>query len=257
MTRVELKLDGPVARMQFGTENGIHILDAACRRQLADALDQIEQRPDVRIVVFESTGRTFLAGADIRELQALTPISAVAYARSGQRLFQRVAQLRPVTIAAIHAACAGGGCELALACDLRMAAAEARIGLPETSLGLVPGWGGTVRAMRVLGPAVARRFILTAELLPAEECLRLGLFDSVTAADKSPAEVERRVKRLLQSGPLALRDARLLMDWLAGGDIEQELAAEAETFARCYISGEPAVGTAAFLAKRRANWTGD
>jgi enoyl-CoA hydratase/carnithine racemase len=249
-TTVELAVADRVARVTFRGENGIQILSSATRQRLSDVVADLESRRDVRVVVFAAEGRTFIAGADIHELKALAPDSALELARSGQRLMQRIGRLDAVTIAAVHAACAGGGCELSLACDLRLAAAAARIGLPEVSLGVLPGWGGTVRSVRLFGGAAARRMILTGELLAADEALRLRIVDSVTADDGFRAAVDARVQQLLARGPTAQRLVKDLVRRFEGRDIEIELAAEAVAFADCYRSVDAAEGTAAFLEKR-------
>ncbi len=243
-----------VARVTFRSDNGVHIFSAATKQRLGDVLSELEGRDDVRVVVFQAEGRTFIAGADIHELKALTPETALTLARDGQRLMQRIHRLPAVSIAAIHAACAGGGCELALACDLRMAATSAKIGLPEVGLGILPGWGGVVRTVRLLGGAVARRMILTGELLSADEALRIQLVDSVTTDDAFRAAVDARVAALLSRGPTAVRLVKNLVQRFEGSDIETELTAEAVAFADCVRSGEPQEGTGAFLEKRAARY---
>ena len=253
-TTVELVREGAIARVRFRSENGVQLFSAATRQHLAAALDEFEQWPACRVAVFEADGRTFIAGADIKELRALNPETADALAREGQQLMQRISRLRPVTVAAIHAACAGGGCELALACDLRMAAQSARIGLPEVSIGVLPGWGGTVRAVRLFGGAVARRMILSGELFPAEAALHLGLVDSVADDDAFRNAVESRLQMLLTRGPTALQAVKRLIADFEGPQIEEQLRAEAEAFAACYRSSDPVEGMTAFLEKRAPAW---
>ncbi|RMG41091.1 MAG: hypothetical protein D6725_02115, partial [Planctomycetota bacterium] len=192
--------------------------------------------------------------ADIRELKRLDAATAVEDAYHGQGLMNRIAALPATTIAAIHAACAGGGCELALACDLRLAAERARIGLPETSIGMIPGWGGTVRTVRLLGGVVARRLILTGELLPAADALRIGLVDAVFPNDAFRQGVDGWIDRLLTRAPAARKTAKRLIRRLEAEDWDSAFRAEAHAFASCYASGEPAEGMAAFLDKRPAAW---
>ncbi|MCC7419619.1 MAG: enoyl-CoA hydratase/isomerase family protein [Planctomycetaceae bacterium] len=249
-TSIDLAVADRVARVTFRTDNGVHILSAETRERLGEVIGELERMRDLRVVVFQSEGRTFIAGADIHELRALTPETALQVARQGQGLMQRVAALDAVTIVAIHAACAGGGCELSLACDLRLAAASARIGLPETSLGLLPGWGGTVQTVRLFGSALARRLILTGELLTADEALRVGLVDSLTPDEGFRAAVDARVAQILTRGPSAHRMVKHLVRRFEGLDIDAELTAEAVAFADCYRAPEAAEGTTAFLEKR-------
>ncbi|MBS0263184.1 MAG: enoyl-CoA hydratase/isomerase family protein [Planctomycetes bacterium] len=254
-TTIELVREQPeVARVVFRTETGVHILSTALLKEFQRIVEQVHMDKSVRVVVIESAGRTFLAGADLRELQSLTPKRALSYSRQGQQLFQRIAELTAVTISAIHGPCAGGGVELSLACDLRIAATSAKIGLPEVKLGLIPGWGGSVRATLLLGPSVAQRIILSGELLPAAEALRLGLVDAVYPDGEFREAVNSRIAQYLQAGPAAVAAAKGLIREMYGVELIDLLEMEAERFADCYRTGEPASGTAAFLEKRPAAW---
>jgi len=254
-TTVRLDRQDGVTRINLETDTGIHLLSADCRAALKTAIREIECDDDCRVVVLQSEGRTFIAGADISELKAQTRRTARKFAREGQRLAQQLADLPAVTISAIHGPCAGGGCELSLACDFRLAAASARIGLPETSLGLIPGWGGTVRSTLLLGPAVAKRIILSGELLPADEALRIGLVDAVFPDDQFRAGVEARVAQLLSRGPLAIAAAKQFIEALSQSDIDHLLRYEARVFGACYNTDEPEEGLSAFLEKRPAGWS--
>ncbi len=177
----------------------------------------------------------------------LTRKSARRYAREGQRLFQRIAELPAVTIAAIHAVCAGGGLELALACDLRLAGAQAKIGAPEVLLGLIPGWGGTVRTTLLCGPAVASRLILSGELLPAAEAARLGVVDAVFSDGEFRAAVDARIAQYLKAGPAAVASAKRMIADVYSVELEDLLEMEADQFAHCFSGNEPQEGVAAFL----------
>ena len=214
----------------------------------------MEQADGYRVVLFEAEGRTFIAGADIKELQQLDYDSGLEIARFGQRLMQRIAELNAVTVVAIHAACAGGGCELALACDLRLAAESAVIGLPEVKLGIIPGWGGTVRAVRLFGSAVAKRMILSGGLLPAKEAVWLGIIDAAIPDEDFRETVEERLAQFNDGGPHAVAAVKRLIAEFEGGDVEAELEREAEVFAQCCADAESTEGTTAFLEKRAPNW---
>ena len=253
-TAVIVTRDASVVRVRFEASNEIHILSSETRQTLSEELEKIACDETVRVVIFEARGRTFLAGADLAELQGLHQDSAIWYAEAGQKLMNQVARLRPVTICAIQAACAGGGCELALACDVRLAAAGARIGLPETSLGLIPGWGGTVRSTQLFGGAVARRMILSGELLPSAEALRIGLVDQVFADAEFAQGVEGVVAHLLTRGPSALKRAKRLISQLTRSGMKKALAREAREFAECYASLEPLEGVGSFREKRSPSW---
>lgn len=254
-TQVELSLDGPVARIQLRGEKGIQILSAETRQRLRETVAQVAST-ECSIVVFAAEGRTFIAGASIDELRSLDEAGALTDSRAGQQLMNAIEELPQTTIAAIHGACAGGGTELVLACDLRYAADGAKIGLPETSIGVLPGWGGTVRSTHLLGQSVARRLILTGELIAADEALRIGLVDAVFPAEKFSAEVEARITQILTRGPQARRRVKHLLRRHAadGVDLAAQFDAEARAFAECYRTGEPREGMSAFLEKRPTKW---
>lgn len=253
-TRVELSHDGGVSRVRFVGEKGIQLLTADTRSELAAAVTELENRPECSVVVFESEGRVFIAGADIKELATLDAESARHCANETHRLFERIEQLPAVTIAAIHGACAGGGFELSLSCDLRFAAEPAKIGLPEVTLGLIPGWGGTVRMTRLFGPAIAKYVILRGELLPASEALRLGIVDGVAPENEFREFVQRQIDLLLQRSPNAIRTAKSLIHKLSRENDHAAFAAEANAFSQCYDFPEAREGIAAFLEKRPPNW---
>ncbi|MBI1311501.1 enoyl-CoA hydratase [bacterium] len=254
-TRVTLTVDGPVARVLFQADNGIQLLGPQTRQRLAGALDELEAASGISVVVFEALGRVFIAGADINELRSLNEDTAYENSREGQALMNRVAALPATTIAAIHGACAGGGCELSLACDMRLATQNVRIGLPETGIGIIPGWGGTVRAPRILGSAAARRLILTGELVDAATALQLGLIDAV--ADDEPtlrSLVDARVATILSRGPGARALAKSLITEFEGPPPDAQFEQEARAFAACYRTSEPDSGMTAFLEKKSPDW---
>lgn len=253
-TQIKLVHSGTVARVMFETESGIHILSQETRQQLSEILTSLQDDKDCRVVLFEAQGRTFLAGAEITELQKLNVETATEYSQSGQDLMNQIAGLNAVTACFIHAACVGGGCELALACDYRLATASARIGLPEVSLGLIPGWGGTVRAARLLGPTIARRIILSGQLFNAPEALHLGLVDEVFDTKDPTSLLEHFLQNLLTRAPLAVQRAKRAITQLTQRGFKKALRREARHFAACYSTTEPAEGIAAFLEKRRPAW---
>ena len=242
-----------VAWIRFESDNGVQLLSLEVLEQLARVVSQLEEQPP-RIVVIAASGRTFLAGASLQELQALDRRSARRYSRRGQKLFRRIARLPSLTVCAIHAACAGGGCELALACDFRFLAESARIGLPEVTLGLIPGWGGAARALRNLGPLAARRLVLSGELLPASEARLLGLADAVYPDASFTSDLETRLNQLLRAAPEAVATAKAFLAHGPHLDLDDLLLEEARLFGRCYQTREPAEGLAAFLEKRPARW---
>ncbi|RPI87682.1 MAG: enoyl-CoA hydratase/isomerase family protein, partial [Planctomycetaceae bacterium] len=235
-------MSGPhngVARIRFESDSGVQILSEEVCSEVNRVLKSLALAVPPRVVIFEATGRTFLAGANLHELRALSRRSARQYSRRGQKLFRRIADLPSITIAAIQGACAGGGCELSLACDFRYLARGARIGLPEVTLGLIPGWGGTARLVRQLGPAAARRLILTGDLVPAEEALRLGLAHEVFADAEFAEKLAEKVAGFEKCAPLAVAASKRLISEGHYFDLADFLEEESRYFARCYGTSEP------------------
>jgi enoyl-CoA hydratase len=236
----------------------LNALNAAVLDDLAVAVAAAEKDPGLRCVVLTGAGeKAFIAGADIGELEKLSPLEGREHARRGQALFDRVANLPVPTIAAINGFAYGGGLELAMACALRVAAETARMGLPETSLGILPGYGGTQRLARLVGPARAMELVLTAEKgLTAPEAERIGLVNRVFPAGEALSGALGIAKKIAANGPVACRYA---MEAIRRG-LEMPLAEgqllEATLFGLCAATSDTKEGMTAFLEKRPARFEG-
>ncbi len=257
-TDVEIKADGAVATLRFVSEGKVNLLSTSTLDALGRQIDALEAEPAIRVWILTGTGRTFLAGADIKELADLGGAEAARrFSRHGHRVLTRLAEAEAVTIAAINGAALGGGCELALACDFRLISGDARIGLVETSLGLIPGWGGTQRLSRLIGPARAKEAVLTAAVLSAEQAREVGLVNEVAPAGGVLAAAAGLVERLLKSGPQAQRLAKQAIQRGLALDLTDALETEAELFGRCFDGTESGEGLAAFVEKRPPRWRGE
>jgi len=253
-TIAELSISNRAARITFSNSDGVNKLDASCRESLGRALDQVAADGSLRFLVLQAVGKVFLAGADLKELAELDGPAALAYSQAGQALMNRIEDLTIPTLAAIQGACAGGGCEMILACDLRIACESSRIGLPETTLGAVPGWGGSVRAVRDLGLARAKQVVLSGKLYPANEAHGIGLVHRVVPDMELADCVYGWLSEHTTRGPLALSRAKQLLNAHASIDRAAQLAAEAQAFADCFAAGQAALGVSAFLEKRTPVW---
>lgn len=242
-TEVDLRRDGRRATITLRTAEGLNVLSPDVLDDLAEAIGRLDE--EVWSVVVRAEGKVFVAGADIKQMKSFDRAQALAMARKGHEVFDALASLPALTVAAIQGAALGGGCELVLACDFRLAVADAPIGLPETTLGLIPGWGGTRRLPALVGLAAARRLIFSGAPIPAKEALELGLVDAVFA-DTAALEsgVEEWLGRFTRGGPRAIARAKRA---LAGGN-------EPELFAECFTDGEAREGLTAFVEKRKAAW---
>jgi enoyl-CoA hydratase len=257
---------GPV---RTETEDGVRVvtidrpeklnaLNAAVLEALSRAIAECAEAPELRCVILTGAGeKAFIAGADIAELAKLTPLEGREHARRGQALLDRISDLPVPTIAAINGYAYGGGLELAMACTMRVAAENARMGLPETSLGILPGYGGTQRLARLVGRARAFELVLTSEKgLTAAEAERIGLVNKVVPAGGALEAARDLARKIAANGPVACRYA---MEAIRRG-LEMPLAEgqllEATLFGLCAATEDMKEGMAAFLEKRPAKFAG-
>ncbi|MGQ9678364.1 MAG: enoyl-CoA hydratase-related protein [bacterium] len=222
--------------------------------EIENLFDDLARREEIAVVVLSGEGKAFTLGADIAEMSHFTPFQARQFAQNGHRALGKIARVEKVVIAAINGFALGGGCELALACDLRVIAEGAKIGQPEVNLGLLPGFGGTQRLARLVGPGYAKELIFTAEPIDAQEALRIGLVNKVVKAEELIPYVNDLAKKIAAKGPSAVRLAKMCINYGLETDLNTGCAYEIEAFGLCFASAEPAEGTKAFLEKRKPNW---
>jgi len=232
----------------------VNALNTEMVLEIERAFAQFSQDNEVLVIVVTGEGKTFVAGADIAEMSGFTPLQARQFAQNGHRALERIANIEKPVIAAINGAALGGGCELALACDIRIIAAGAKIGQPEVNLGLLPGFGGTQRLARLCGPGVAKELIFTGDALDAPEALRIGLVNRVVPPEQLSATVTELAQKIASKGPAAVRLAKSCINRGLDSSLATGNAYEIEAFGLCFSTGEPAEGTRAFLEKRKPNW---
>jgi enoyl-CoA hydratase/carnithine racemase len=250
--KVKLSLEAPVARVVLDRPEKLNALDPQMLGELEAAITQAEQSAEVRAIILESAAeRAFCVGADILAWTALSPLAMWSeWVRRGHRIFDRIERARPPVICAIHGYAYGGGLELALACDLRVAADSARFALPEVKLGTVPGWGGTSRLPRLIGSARAKQMIFTGEPITAEVAERWGLVNEVVAAASLSERVRTLAERIAANAPLAVQTAKQLIAGPSAATLES-LASAVNAF-----SDDAKEGLAAFREKRPPKFTG-
>lgn len=228
-------------------------LSMAVRREIIEALGAVEARDDVRVVVFAGEGeKAFVAGADIAEFAARS-VEEQQEAMRTMDVFSRIAGSSKPTIAMIQGFALGGGCELALACDIRIGSENARLGQPEINLGLMPGGGGTQRLPRLVGRGAATKMILTGEIIDADEAFRIGLLDMLVPEGELRSATETVAASIADKSPSAVRLARQALQ--AEGTMEEGLSIEKDAFLEAFGSADGREGVRAFIEKRRPNWT--
>ncbi|TWT41951.1 putative enoyl-CoA hydratase [Phycisphaerae bacterium RAS1] len=244
MTRVECSREGDVATVRLVTDGGVNVLSSRVLGELGTAVEKIAADAKARFCVFRGEGRTFVAGADIAEMSSFDEPRGQALSKHGHHVLDAVEAMPQITIAAINGHALGGGCELALAASFRVMVSAAKIGQPESRLGLIPGWGGITRLPRLIGVARAKRLLFSGEAIPADEAYRIGLVDEVVAADALDATLGRWIEAMRPGSPEAVKRIKRVL----GGK------KETEEFATCFKCSDAREGMTAFLEKRPPSW---
>ena len=249
------RVEDAVALVTIDRPEAMNALDVATLTELRDGLRELAGDESARAVIVTGAGeKAFVAGADIKYMSGLDVDQAKEWGALGHEAGRLLETMPKPTIAAINGFALGGGCELALACDIRYAATSAKLGQPEVNLGIIPGWGGTQRLARVCGVGVAKELIFTGRIVGADEALRIGL---VNAVHDPVLDKAREVAALLASkSPIALRLMKELANRALGGDHAENLAAEGETFGEIFSSEDAKEGMAAFVEKREPRFVG-
>lgn len=248
---VRLERTGSVATVTIHRPEVLNALNSTVFAGLEAALAEIENDPSLRCVIITGAGsRAFCAGADIKQLDALGAAAALEFMALGQRIFDRLAYAATPTIAAINGHALGGGLELAMACDIRIAAETARLGQPEITLGSIPGWGGTQRLPLLVGLGRARELVLTGRIIDAPEAERIGLVSQVTPASLLVDRARETAERIATLPPVALALAKDALRQVEG-DLESGLRVEREHVARTFATEDQREGTRAFFEKRK------
>lgn len=248
---------GAIRTLTINRPDKLNALNRETINELSIAFDQARHEDSVRVVVLAGAGeKAFVAGADIAELEAFSPVEAQQFSRAGQRMMRGIELLGKPVIARIQGFALGGGLELAMCCHLRIGSDKARLGLPEITLGLLPGFGGTQRLLRLAGRAATLEMCLLGKPVDAERALQLGLLARVVEADRLDQEIEAIADQLAASAPHAL--AGILDAVLVGGECsaEEGMDYESKAFALCCTTADMREGTRAFLERRKPEFTG-
>ncbi|MGH9385633.1 MAG: enoyl-CoA hydratase-related protein [Vicinamibacterales bacterium] len=252
-----LERDDAIAVVTFNRPKVLNALNSQTLNELETALNALEAEVNVRAIVLTGAGeKAFVAGADINELAVLTPIHGQEHARRGQRLFDAIEHLGKPVIAAINGFALGGGCELAMACTLRIAADSARFGQPEVNLGLMPGYAGSQRLPRLVGKGVALEILLTGDMISAQRAYEIGLVNRVVPAAELMTESKKLAHLLASKAPIAVRYILGAVHHGMEAPFAEGEYLETSLFGTIASSDDMREGTKAFLEKRKPVWSG-
>lgn len=231
----------------------LNALNSTFFAEMDDLIAAVADRSDVRVLIITGEGKAFVAGADIAEMVDMDSAQGTAFSKAGQHTFQGLENLEIPVIAAVNGFALGGGCELALSCDIRIASSKAKFGQPEVNLGLTPGYAGTQRLPRLVGLGDALYLLLTGDIISAEDALRLGLVQKVVDPENLPSEAMELARKIASKGPKAVRKVKQVVRRGLLSDFDAGSAMESDAFGSLF-GNEAAEGMRAFLEKRRPNW---
>jgi enoyl-CoA hydratase len=252
---VLVEVEKYIARVTINRPEALNALNGKILSELKDAVEEIGKNKEIRAVLFQGSGeKSFVAGADIAEMAGMNPLEAREFSRLGQGVFAAISRLKCPTIAVIQGFALGGGCELALACDLRIASEKAKFGQPEVGLGIFPGFGGTQRLARLVGPGRAKLLIFTGNVISAGDAYGMGLVDKVVPAENLKIEAITLADSIAAKSPNAITLAKTAIDEGFDGSVSEGMELEAGLFGLCFASKEQKVGMEAFLEKRKADF---
>ena len=251
MSFVDYETKGSIAVITMNRPNALNALNSEVLEDLDRALNAVD-RKTIRCLIITGTGeKSFVAGADIAEMSSLDKQGGSAFSKKGNDIFRKIETLQIPVIAAVNGYALGGGCELAMACDFRIASENAVFGQPETGLGITPGFGGTQRLARLIGAGMAKQMIFTARNIKADEAYRIGLVNAVVAADQLMITAEKIASQIAKNAPIAVANAKAAINEGLEVPMEEAEQIEEKKFGDCFATHDQKEGMSAFLEKRK------
>jgi enoyl-CoA hydratase len=254
---IQLQIDARVATITVNRPKALNALNQEVLKELEQAVDQIISGGEVGVAIITGTGdKAFVAGADIKEINALNEETGLSFAQKGQALFAKIEEAPIPFIAAVNGFALGGGLELAMSCDFIYAATCAKLGLPECTLGLIPGFGGTVRLARKVGPGLAKEWTMTGGMFSAKDALESGLVNKVIEPADLMKTVYKTAGTILERAPLAVTAIKNSINKTYGLPTAEAMSIEAQLFSQMIASEDSSEGTSAFIEKRKPDFKG-
>lgn len=252
MSMVAVSRSGGVCTVKINRPDKLNAMNSDVARELISVFEDLDHDDGLRAIILTGEGsKAFSAGADISYMSKISPDESVEYAKLGQKLTSTVELVRHPTIAAVNGFALGGGCELALSCDIRIAADTARMGQPEVTIGIPPGWGGTQRLMRIVGVANAKELVYRGNMIPADEALRIGLVNKVVPPDSLIEEAEKMAAQIASNSAMGVRMSKTAINRGRNADLDTGLSIELLAWRNCFTHKDREEMMAKFLEKSK------
>lgn len=254
---IKLEKEGKIAFITIDRPKTLNAIDSNVLKELNTAFDLLEDEPEIRVVILTGAGeKAFVAGGDIAAMRAMSPEEGHKFVYAGHALLRKIEKCNKVVIAMVNGYALGGGTEIAMACDLRIASEKARFGLPEVTIGLFPGWGGTQRMARLVGKGIAKELVFTGKQITAEEAYRIGLVNKVVPHKDLKAACIEMAKQIIANSPIAIRQAKKALNDGAEMSMDEGITYEAECWLVNFATSDRVEGLSAFLEKRKPEFQG-
>jgi len=248
------KKEGHIGLLSINRPEALNALNSTLLEELSQAIDMVEKDPDIHVLILTGEGRAFVAGADINEMKHMSPMEARVFAEKGMSLFRKIELMEKPVIAAVNGFALGGGCELSMCTDIRIASEKAKFGQPEVGLGITPGFAGTQRLARLIGSGRAKELIFTCDIIDAAEAYRIGLVNKVVPVEELMYASIEMANKILQKSQLAVRYAKTAINRGIETDLETGMIIEKDLFGLCFATEDQKEGMGAFLEKRTPNY---
>lgn len=254
---IRWEVEGEIGILTIQRPKALNALNFDTMMEIEEVLDKVATDPTIRAVVITGDGeKAFIAGADIAYMQNMNAVEGCKWGELGQRVFQKIEDLPQPVVAAVNGFALGGGCELAMACDIRLASENAKFGQPEVSLGIIPGFGGTQRLPRIVGKGRAKELIYTGDMISAEEAYRIGLVNKVYPLAELLEKAKALANKIGKIAPVAIQAAKMSINRGMDIDLKSAMAFEAGYFGLTFATEDQKEGMTAFLEKRKAEFKG-
>lgn len=254
---VILQKEKQIATLFINRPKALNALNKATLLDIKAAVENVQADNDIAVLIITGAGdRSFVAGADISFMQDMTALEGRKFGILGQQVFRLIESMEKPVIAAINGFCLGGGCELAMACDIRISSEKGKFGQPEVGLGVTPGFGGTQRLPRIVGPGMAKLILYTGDVIDAMEALRIGLVDHVVASEELMDYVTKLANKIASKGQVAVQMCKVAVNEGLQTDIDRAMSLEVDLFGICFATEDQKEGMRAFIEKRKPDFRG-